>query len=765
MNAPGKNYGLWGLSDQGKIWVDLLTDSKGQYIEFQSGKLFNQAMEKSSETPFKHRDFYPHDADIMREIWFPLKGTGGMVAASRYGVLNVVRKKDSVHIFLSALQKLDETLKVRSNDQVIVDEKISLKPLELYQSEIKIREGEQFNVELGNQLISYTSEEDLLLVERPLGPNEEFDWNSAIGLYTRGVELEKQQTYLEGNAFVRAQEYYLESLEKDPAYAPALNRLALSYYRQMNYEKALTPVKKSLSIDTYDGEANYYYGLIQSKLGNIPDAKSGFSIAAQHTAYRTAAYTELAVLFLVEKNNSRAMEYARKALIFNQNNLKALEILALAYRMLNKPELYKNILSRIHELDATSAFVVFEKIHKAGEKPEKLRELITNELAFQTYLDLGIRYLEYGFSEESIMVLKAAPEHVLVLLWLAFLDVGNREEWFEKATLKSPDFVFPYRSETYRILEELMTIEDTWKLKYYMSLICWKKGMFDEARKLMAECGNEPDYAPFYLAKARLYSGEQETVKASLQKAFAVNNSDWRVNLAMIDLLISEKKYMEAAGLAKKSLGMKPEMAILGIKYGIALLRSGDYEKCLDFLKSFVVLPYEGANEGRNVYHEACIRSSLGALKRNNYKKAIHFAEKASQWPLNLGAGRPFDVDEKLENYIMAYSHERSGNLKAAEEFYKKIADDIIPPAMNEKTSFYLQLKALRKLNREQEAIVLLQDIEKKKTDDLLAAWAVEKEKQGNPDAIANKISSDIQGTKELNDHFLLVNDLFSIIE
>ena len=53
---PGKKIWIWGLSRQGMIWDKLLTDQDGQYVEVQSGRLFNQAADGSSMTPFKHLD-------------------------------------------------------------------------------------------------------------------------------------------------------------------------------------------------------------------------------------------------------------------------------------------------------------------------------------------------------------------------------------------------------------------------------------------------------------------------------------------------------------------------------------------------------------------------------------------------------------------------------------------------------------------------------------------------------------------------------------
>ena len=83
-------------------------------------------------------------------------------------------------------------------------------------------------------------------------------------------------------------------MQKDPNYLPALTDYAMLLYRNHNYDEALAMVKKALSIDTYDAAANYYYGMINVKIGMITDAKDGFDIAALNMEYRSAAYTELA---------------------------------------------------------------------------------------------------------------------------------------------------------------------------------------------------------------------------------------------------------------------------------------------------------------------------------------------------------------------------------------------------------------------------------------------------------------------------------------
>ncbi len=64
---PGKKVWIWGLSREGMIWENLLTDSDGQYVEVQSGRLFNQAADSSTRTPFKHKEFPPYATDTWTE--------------------------------------------------------------------------------------------------------------------------------------------------------------------------------------------------------------------------------------------------------------------------------------------------------------------------------------------------------------------------------------------------------------------------------------------------------------------------------------------------------------------------------------------------------------------------------------------------------------------------------------------------------------------------------------------------------------------------
>ncbi|WP_157831490.1 DUF5107 domain-containing protein [Confluentibacter flavum] len=764
---PGRKLWIWGLSDEGMIWEDLLTDSDGQYIEFQTGSTFNQAMDESTFTPFKHREFTPYDSDISSEIYFPLKKTGGMVKANRNAVLNVNDINDSIiGIRLSALAPLNANLVVRSKNKVIATFTLQLKPLDLFTGKVNVGVDKDFEIEVGNSILLYSSKMEMenYIVDRPVIANEEFNWNSAVGLFTKGLETEKQYAYVKGGYPRKvAQELYMKSLELDPAYAPALNRVAFNHYRAMQYGKALLYIKKSLSINTYDPEANYLFGIVNAKIGELANALSGFYIASQSTSHRSAAYTELAKLYMKQNNLDKAMIEVSKALDYNRSNMVALEIKALIFRLQKKSEEADEILDELYGLDNTNSFVVNEKILIGNSESKDLQTLITNELQAESYIDLALKYYGVGRDKESISVLMASPRDVKVLLLLAFLDVSNRNDWLEMALKTSPYLVFPFRTELYEALTELMELSDDWKLKYYAALILWKKDMTKEAKELVLKCRDLPDYAPFYLAKAKLFSDDSPIIKSSLERARAISPSDWRVQLALVDQLMKEKKYLEASKIAKKNYSANPENSIMGIRYVNVLLKLGKYKETVSFLEGMEIIPFEGAIEGRMIYHEAAIRLSFDALKKGDYVSAIQYVEKAKLWPKKLGSGKPYNVDERLENAILAYCYEKMGKRGLALKYNLKVTDYLLDRNDRENSKLYLQVLALRRTGEVAKSKQLINDAFSKDTENVYIQWVIAMDKGDSSNGTLTKEGMEQIIENPLENQFLLVKDFLDI--
>jgi hypothetical protein len=94
------------------------------------------------------------------------------------------------------------------------------------------------------------------------------------------------------------------------------------------------------------------------------------------------------------------------------------------------------------------------------------------------------------------------------------------------------------------------------------------------------------------------------------------------------------------------------------------------YEEGIGLMSGLQVLPNEGASEGRNVWRETNLYAAIAALAENRYDLAAGYIGAARTWPENIGVGKPYDMDERLEDYLDHYRCRKEGDASA--DVYKE---------------------------------------------------------------------------------------------
>ena len=705
---PGKKIWIWGLSQQGMIWEKLLTDHDGQYVEVQSGRLFNQSAEASTFTPFKHRGFSPYASDQWTEYWYPVRATKGMVQANELGALNVVQEKDRLCISLCPTQSIQDTLYIYQGDRV-VRKAVTLQPLQTFSDSLTSTSTSlPIKVVLGQNKLLYEGDTSATILNRPLSTPDNFDWNSVYGLFLQGKEWMRQRAYVEAKEKLQA------CLKKDAHFLPALVEMAVVEYRGMRYQAALTFATQALSIDTYDPSANYYYGLINRELGHLLDSRDGFDIAAQSMEYRSSAFTELAKLSLCQRQFRSAITYCEKALAFNRENWQALQVQAIAFRRGNLPDSAQRTLSTLAAMDPLNHFVRFEKylFTRRGNEQLDFMRMIRNEMPQETFLELAIWYYRLGCNDEAEAVLALAPRQPEVLYWLAFLHYRRHNPDYI-ALLRSANemdvaLIFPFRPETAEILKWAIETEPYCTPRYYLALILWSTDNAAQARDLFRQCGSTPTSDIFYAARAELNkSNAKETYLADLLRAIELNQKQWRHGLALTQLYAGEKRFSEALQTAQRYYRMFPDNYVLGLALARSQVHSGKYQQCLDVLSHLNVLPCEGATEGRILYKEARLMLAVQGIASRKFRSALNHIDAARVWPENLGVGKPYpqDVDERLEDWLAAQCYLQMKKTDQADSLLKKIISfDGRSGGINQLLSAW----AWRQLGKDQEGEALL---------------------------------------------------------
>lgn len=679
-DKPGKKIWQWAQSREGAIWTDLLTDPKlgnKQYMEFQSGLLFNQAAGNSSLTPFKHLPFPPMSEERFSETWFPFMKIGGVKDANPHGTLNVTRIGSTIRFGICPLEHLDAELKVIVVGEPIYSKRINLKPLQSFTDSVTKAAAGDFEVIVGDRILQYKSvDEEEKRLRRPIQTNPDFDWNSVAGLAIDGAERAKQRDY-HGSL-----EKYQSSLKIDPAYPPALVGTAEAYYRRMEYDSALVYITKALTIDTYDPEANFIYGLVSKSINRWYDARDAFSLASRSTKFRSSANVQIAELAFLDQRWDQALEYGNRGLDYDRYSVRANRLLALAYRKMGNSEDASKILNSMLALDPLCHFARFEKYLQSGRNND-LRDfngMIRNELPSETYLELAAYYVGLGLNNEAISVLEQSPPHPMVSYWLAnFLgkakDSQRSRSYLEAALVASPRLVFPFRSEDLEVLQWAELKSPHWKTKYYLGLAYWSKDRPDLAKQLFADCGDHPDFWAFYVVRGNLLiSDNPMAAEKDYLRAAAIEPNEWRIARILADFYNHKGDYEKALNVLGPAAKKFTNNYIIRFENARSLLFNRRPSEALAELGKITILPYEGAGYGREVYHQACVLTALESISKKRWKEALTLLEQARRWPENLGVGKPYEVDERLEDYLEGVCRENTGDTRRARNAYERAA-------------------------------------------------------------------------------------------
>ncbi|PKA99991.1 uncharacterized protein DUF5107 [Flavobacteriaceae bacterium MAR_2009_75] len=741
---PGQKLWIWSLSRSGGIWEDLLTDSDGQYIEFQAGRLFDQYF-PGEVNPISQVGFQAYASDRWSEIWFPYKQIGGMVDASPHGVLNVEHDDGKLKIGINPLQKLNNTLKIDINGKRVVDEVLSLNTMEIYSRVLEAKSTDKVEVVIEGTELSYSSNLEINRLKRPFEPDTEVKISKTEQLLFDGTEA------MEFREFKKAEELLKELVSHDPYHQSGLVKLAELEYRKTNYDRALAHANTVLKLDTYNSGANYIAGISYRAQNDTINALESLGWAARDMKYRSVAYAQMAELYLASKNYLRADNYAKKALDFNTYNLNARKVKLATARKKGNSELFEIELEKLRKIAPLSHFANFEEQFKTSKNPNFN---VHNEFPAETNLTLALEYKNLGLADEALQILSLQAENTKNALWSTYLQRASTElnvaATLKKIAKNSIELVFPYRRETLPILKWVVEQNESWKFKYYLAQNYIAVGHIAKGETILKEIGFNADSAIFYLFRAKMLGNRSvEAVEADYKRALELNANDWKVWEENILFYLESKKFEQAYRLSKKAFKRYPNNYNIGLAHSKALLNVKKYQEVIDILLTINVLPYEHASESRKIYERAHLALAKEKLEKKHYKEAIAILHKSKEWPENIGVGKPYDPDERAQNYLLALASDYIGETEKNLSALKEIIDYTELHSERNTLNHLYGLLAYKKLGETEKLNQLLQELktssegQSKETNLALALFEQNKKKMEEVKAVS-KITHDM---------------------
>jgi hypothetical protein len=148
-------------------------------------------------------------------------------------------------------------------------------------------------------------------------------------------------------------------------------------------------------------------------------------------------------------------------------------------------------------------------------------------------------------------------------------------------------------------------------------------------------------------------------------------------------------------------------------------LNGQQYSPAAEILEAMVALPSEGATGVHSLFVDCHIKFALQYVEMKDYLKAIVHLKKSQEYPENLGTGKPYDPDFRLQEYIMAYCYDETKEDERAEQLRKSIYDYTLRMWPDKKEHPYIGGLMLQKYGDSKKASLLLRE---KKPDQVLSA-------------------------------------------
>ena len=150
--------------------------------------------------------------------------------------------------------------------------------------------------------------------------------------------------------------------------------------------------------------------------------------------------------------------------------------------------------------------------------------------------------------------------------------------------------------------------------------------------------------------------------------------------------------------MSKNAIDLFPDNDAIKYSNAQCLLASSMYSECLQELENTVILPYEGSKVGRITYRLAAIMESLQFYKENEIGQALESIEKAKLWPENLGVGKPYETDDRIELFLEAEYLLKLNQAEKANELFNEITSYTEQNQGRYSSTDYIYLLSLKRL-------------------------------------------------------------------
>ena len=394
----GKKQWTWGDEDFGHAWNRNLADNGSAYVELMAGAF------TENQPDFSH--LAPGETKAFSQFWYPLAGTGPVVAATLDAALGVEVGPTQTTLHLDTTTDLgDVRLVARTETGVVLDKTFPLSPSRRAEFVIDT-ESPLTMVTLDSatsRVLDWSTAAATAATVKPsVEPASPAEIGSVEELYLTGRHLEQYR-----HATRSPEPYWNEAVTRDPGHWASHVALADRRYREARYAEAEVHLRAAIARLTMlnpnpeVGDAHYLLGLVLVRLGREDEAYDAFAKAAWLEAWAPAATLQTALIDARRGENEAALRSARTVVDARPGHLQARNLAVILLRRLGRGEEAEQLLTASLAVDPLDLWARQLRGDLVGEH---------GQLEAQALLDVAIENARAGEVTTAVQLCERARE-------------------------------------------------------------------------------------------------------------------------------------------------------------------------------------------------------------------------------------------------------------------------------------------------------------------------------------------------------------------
>ena len=660
--SPGKKMFTWAYSQLAKTWENALTDNDGQYAELMAGCYSDNQPDLTW--------LMPNETKIFSQKWFPIHDSGVPVFANENGAIF----EDNGKLFLQSVRGLNNAkISVFDEECLIHEEEVNIPCYTntlVYENFAK--NGMKIVVSDEHEVLFSYEIKDEETQEIP-EPRKELPYfknvKTAQELYLEGLHIEQYRS-----PEYSAEKCYLEALERDGEYVPALTALAELCLKKHDGVNALEYINRAEKAATRfnarleSGKIYYLKGLALCSLQQFEKGYDYLQKSAWCYDYRSAATLHIGLLDIRNKSYKKAIWHFNESLQGNRESVIALVFLGYIHNILGDKQKAEECFKEAIERDKLNLFSYAFKAMIDGNYNNFYSNLHTD--ATQVSMDIIELFAEAGLYKEISNWLNASKQ---------IRKLGAIEEyvlaWVDEKTVNKEEIgiAFPSRSlEKYVLENAVEKSPNDANALYLYGCLSYGKGLYQEGINAWEKAIKSEDYRVYRNLAVAYYSRYNNGLKA----------------------LEYMKKASELSPYEEKQITF--ETAYLMAKTGVSPIEITDYILSRDYNRDDIVVElarsYNHANMpdkalevllGRNFvaceggehaiadeYTYAYYLKGKHAYEKQDYSYAVECFRNAQVLPQSLGSGFWNEIKKVPFQYFEARCLEKLNKREDAERIF-----------------------------------------------------------------------------------------------